>query len=136
MILTYHNIGQNNNQTWVSLASFQRQMNELKENGYRVVEFEEYDPFDDKQIVLTFDDGRKNILDVVPLLKKNKFPFYVFVVGKFIGYSPEFLAESDFEIIRKGGGKLGWHTQTHQDLTKLSKAKIVKELKNPYGFAY
>ena len=110
MILTYHNIGQNNNQTWVSLASFQRQMNELKENGYRVVEFEEYDPFDDKQIVLTFDDGRKNILDVVPLLKKNKFPFYVFVVGKFIGYSPEFLAESDFEIIRKGGvNSVGTH---------------------------
>ena len=133
MILTYHNIGNGTGNTWVSLDAFTRQMKQLKDNGYKIVTFDKYDPYNDKHIVITFDDGRKNILDALRILKKNKWPFYVFLVGNNIGTSDEFFAESDFDEIKKLGGFLGWHTWSHPDLTTLSEAKIKHELTNPYG---
>ena len=133
MILTYHNIGDGSENTWVSMDAFKRQMKQLQDNDYKIVTLEEYNPYDAKHIVITFDDGRRNILDVLPILKKNKWPFYVFVVGNNIGASDEFLSEADFDIIKKSGGFIGWHTWSHPDLTKLSKHKIRHELKNPYG---
>lgn len=133
MILTYHNIGDCKENTWISLDAFMRQMQQLKDNGYKVVTFDKYDPYNDKHVVITFDDGRKNIFDVLPTLKKYKYPFYVFVVGNNVGASDEFLSEKDFDVIKKHGGFIGWHTWSHPDLTKLSKSEIKKELTNPYG---
>lgn len=136
MILTYHNIGQGKDKTWISLDAFTKQMDELKHSGYEIVKFEEYDPYNSKHLVLTFDDGRKNIFNALPILKKYNFPFYVFVVGNLIGTSEEFLDELDFDKIKDAGGILGWHTLTHCDLTTLSSRQIKKELENPYGFKY
>lgn len=136
MILTYHNIGKGNDKTWITLDTFKKQMETLKQSGYEVVKFEEYDPYNPKHLVLTFDDGRKNIFDAIPILKKYNYPFYVFLVGNLIGSSDEYLNESDFEKINEAGGILGWHTKTHPDLLTLSSRKIKKELENPYSFKY
>lgn len=136
MILTYHNIGTGNDKTWVSIDAFRKQIEELRKAEFQIVEFEKYDPYNSKHIVLTFDDGRTNILDILPILKDNKYPFYVFVVGENIGKSEEFLCEEDFGKIKAAGGFLGWHTKSHKDLTTLSSFRMKDELKNPYGFQY
>ena len=133
MILNYHNIGDGNDNTWITLDSFKKQILCLIENGYEFVTFENYDQFNAKHIVVTFDDGRKNLFSITNFLFENKIPFYVFIVGNNIGKSDEFLSESDFKKIEESGGILGWHTYTHPDLTKLSTRNIKKELKNPYG---
>lgn len=134
MILTYHNIGDGDDNTWVSLAAFEKQMQTLKDNGYKPVTFEKYDAYNDKHVVLTFDDGRRNIFDALPILKKNKWPFYVFAVGNNIGAGDEFLSDADFAKIEKAGGIMGWHTKTHRDLTTLSDDEIKDEIANPYGW--
>lgn len=134
MILTYHNIGEGKDSTWVTVDAFEKQMSEIKTAGFEVVTLENYDPYNSKQVVLSFDDGRKNILTILPLLKKYSFPFYVFLVGDNIGATEEFLNEKDFEIIKEYGGKLGWHSKSHIDLTKCSYWKLKSELKNPYGW--
>ncbi|MBR5130208.1 MAG: polysaccharide deacetylase family protein [Alphaproteobacteria bacterium] len=136
MILTYHNIGKGNNKTYITLESFQRQIQDLKDANFEVVKFEDYNLHNAKHVILTFDDGRKNILDILPILQKNKWPFYVFLVGDLLGSSDEFLSEADFEKITKAGGILGWHTKSHPDLTTLNSRKIRQELQNPYGFKY
>lgn len=107
MILTYHNIGTGNDKTWVSIDAFRKQIEELRKAEFQIVEFEKYDPYNSKHIVLTFDDGRTNILDILPILKDNKYPFYVFVVGENIGKSEEFLCEEDFGKIKAAGGFFG-----------------------------
>ncbi|MDR3208252.1 MAG: polysaccharide deacetylase family protein [Rickettsiales bacterium] len=134
MILTYHNIGEGKGDVWVGRDSFARQMKEISDGGFQVVRLDEYDSNNPKHIVLTFDDGRKNIFDAVQIMKKHRFPFYVFVVENLIGSSDEFLSRADFNEIKRNGGILGWHTKTHADLTTLSKRQIMTELKNPYGF--
>lgn len=136
MILTYHNIGSGNDKTWVSLDAFRKQIETLHQMGFEIVTLEKYDHFNPKHIVITFDDGHKNILDAIEILKKYQYPFYVFLVGKNIGASDEYLSEDDFDTIKKSGGFLGWHTWTHPDLTTCSCWKIKKELKNPYGLTY
>ncbi|WP_428060823.1 polysaccharide deacetylase family protein [Candidatus Avelusimicrobium stercoris] len=135
MILTYHNIGDGNNETWVSVFSFKKQMEDIK-NRFEVVALDNYDPYNPKQIVLSFHDGRKNIFNALPILKELNFPFHVFIVGNLIGKSEEFLEESDFKIIEENGGILGWHTHSHLDLTTLPFWKLKSEIKNPYGWKY
>jgi peptidoglycan/xylan/chitin deacetylase (PgdA/CDA1 family) len=134
MILTYHNIGTGDDNTWVTLDSFKNQIETLLNNGFEVVTFDNYNQYNSKHVVITFDDGRKNIFEGIPILQKYKLPFYVFVVGKNIGKSEEFLDTSDFEKIQNCGGYIGWHTNTHRDLTSLSNHEIKKELVNPFGF--
>lgn len=148
MILTYHNIGDTQDKCWVSVKAFKKQMSDLKANGYKVVTIEEYDEYNDSHILITFDDGRKNIFQVFSILKNYNFPFYVFVIGDFLklGSSAknnlldsEFISESDFDYIKENGGFLGWHSKSHKDLTKLSYRDLKLELENPYNlkfFAY
>lgn len=136
MILTYHNIGDKKENTWVSLSAFEKQMADIKKYGYEVVTFEEYDPYNPKHIIITFNDGRRNIFTTFPILQQNNFPFYVFVVGNFIGASEEFISEKEFDTIKNAGGILGWHTKSHKDLTTLSTIGIKRELKNNYNFKY
>ena len=86
-------------------------------------------------IIITFDDGRRNIFTTFPILQQNNFPFYVFVVGNFIGASEEFISEKEFDTIKNAGGILGWHTKSHKDLTTLSTIGIKRELKNKFSFS-
>ncbi|MDR0726818.1 MAG: polysaccharide deacetylase family protein [Rickettsiales bacterium] len=134
MILTYHNIGCGKGNTWVSPQAFEKQMQTLRDAGFEIVTFENYDSYNDRHVVITFADGRKNIFDALPVLEQYKWPFYVFIVGDNIGKSDEFLSESDFYKIKKSGGILGWHTKSHRDLTAMSAKKIEKEIINPYGW--
>lgn len=136
MILRYHNIGNGDSDLWVSENSFINQMETIKKCNYDVVSLESYDPYNDKQVVIIFDDGRKNILKAMPYLRKYGFPFYVFVVGELLGCSDEFLDRGDFAIIREAGGELGWYTKSHPDLTTLPFWKLKGELVNPYGFSW
>jgi len=132
MILVYHHIATNEAQlkdeNFVLLTDFIRQMNEIK--NYDVVDFDSYDEKASNQIVITFDDGSKSILHALPILKKHKYKFSVFVVGDWIG-KPGFLNYDDLRKIVKSGGNLQWHTKSHQNLTSLDGDALVSELTIP-----
>ena len=133
MILTYHSIGELKNQNYISACTFEKQINQLISFGYEFQTFETYDKYNPKHVLITFDDGRKDIYEVLPLLQKFSIPFYVFIVGELFNSSSEFLGEEDVKVVREYGGMFGWHSKTHCDLTALSEAELVEELKNPFG---
>lgn len=80
---------------------------------------------DKKELYLTFDNGYENgytekILDV---LKKEKVPAAFFVTGHYLESAPELV-----ERMEREGHIIGNHSWHHPDMTKISNAKIKKEL--------
>lgn len=133
MILRYHSISDVSVPNCISLKTFSNQIDFIV-NHYNVVKLENYNPYDSQHIVIIFDDGRRDIFNAIPILKKYNLPFYVFVVGNLIGSCNEFISIEDFAKIESCGGILGWHTKSHPDLTKILPWRINSELKNSYGF--
>lgn len=72
----------------------------------------------------------------------------MFVMGNFFGkdnsfdlqYVPKLekycTLEQVEELCKKYNFKIGWHTWSHKDLTKLSKEEILKEITPPYPMDY
>ena len=88
-VIMYHEITDSQtpgDQTRISLARFEEQMAWLAENHYNSLSLDELIAFmqgasvPDKSVVLTFDDGWKSQLQVLPILKRHGFKaaFFVF----------------------------------------------------------
>lgn len=97
-VLLYHHIlpqedidtyGWGNNDSVVSLESFQAQMKYLKDNGYYTATLKELEQFikaerklPKKTVVITFDDGYlSNVVHAYPIMKEYGFKGSIFVIG-------------------------------------------------------
>lgn len=106
---------------------FQEQMNYLKENGYKVVTLETMKG-EDKEVIITFDDGEMNNFDeAFVILKKLGFPAYFFLVANRIDRSA-YLGEVQIMAMYLAGMKFGSHGLTHAILTELTDVDLKKEL--------
>ena len=132
MILVYHHIARHksNDENTVSVDTFRQHIQYLIENKYVVVNMLDYDPDDKKQIVLTFDDGYKDVLNALPILKRYNLPFHVFVIGDWIGKDWA-INETDIAKIIKSGGFIEWHTKTHPDLMQCNAKQQIQEMQVP-----
>ena len=132
MILVYHHICRRstNDDNVVSVATFDKHMAEIKRQNYKVVKITEYDPNDTNQIVLRFDDGYLDIMNALPILRRYGYPFHVYVVGDWFGKNG-FIGEHHVAEIKKSGGTLEWHTNTHADLTTCTDQELLNELTIP-----
>ena len=132
MILVYHHIARHksNDENTVSVDTFRQHIQYLIENKYVVVNMLDYDPDDEKQIVLTFDDGYKDVLNALPILKRYNLPFHVFVIGDWIGKDWA-INETDIAKIIKSGGFIEWHTKTHPDLMQCNAKQLIQEIQVP-----
>ncbi|GAF79493.1 unnamed protein product, partial [marine sediment metagenome] len=85
-ILTYHNISNNEADSWaVTPSRFEQEMQWLAEKEYRGVSLREFyeDIEQEKVVVITFDDGYKDFHDIaMPILSKLDFKATVFVLSK------------------------------------------------------
>jgi len=109
----------------------------LEANGYSTVGLADvYDhwynekPLPEKPIVLTFDDGYRNMYDIVlPLLLARDMQATFFLYpAKFntpTGLTPDMVA-----TLAKNGMEIGSHTSNHNDLTKISASQLKKELED------
>ena len=99
-ILMYHNITEDplmTNRITVTKERFERDMNFLVDKGYTTITFEDLINFKEglkelpeKPIIITFDDGRKNIYDLAyPIMKEKNIKFTFFVIGKRLEQLPE-----------------------------------------------
>ena len=87
-VLLYHSISNDNSSMSLNINFFENQMRYLKNNGFETVDFNEIDTRlkSKKQIIITFDDGYKDILtNALPILKKYNFKATCFLVTNFIG---------------------------------------------------
>ncbi|AOP36000.1 polysaccharide deacetylase [Leptospira tipperaryensis] len=125
-VLIYHEIVTEEDrvpgETVISLEKFKEQMDYLSSHGYHPISMKELllymkkgTALPDRSIVLNFDDGWKNVLNAVPILKKHSFPasFWIIAGPKGIG-NGEYLEWSEIrELAGNPLFEIGSHTYSH-----------------------
>ena len=140
-VLLYHDVNNKSFENEFNIDDFEIQISYLKKNGYKSVHINEIDIKEKKQIVLTFDDGYKNLIhNVLPILKKYDFKACCFIVSNNIGkyndwdtnkknyQKKELMNKTDINEWLNNGMLIGSHSNTHKDLTDISNNELQKEL--------
>jgi Predicted xylanase/chitin deacetylase len=60
-VLSYHSINNNNSPISLKTNFFENQLKYLKKKGYKTIDFHEIEKKENKTIIITFDDGYKDI---------------------------------------------------------------------------
>ena len=121
-ILSYHSISDDNCPLSLKINEFEKQLIYLRNNKYESINFDEINPNKEKQIIITFDDGYKDlILNSLPLLKKYNFKAICFIVSDLIGKTnkwdedvdkvseKQLMSISEIKLWIKNGMKIGSH---------------------------
>jgi glycosyltransferase involved in cell wall biosynthesis/GT2 family glycosyltransferase len=140
MILLYHKIAlETPSMWWIGADAFDRQMADLQ--SFDVVHLDDYDANNPRHAVITFDGVYENVYhNAFPILKKWGYPFELFIIGTHIGGDNSFDSIepltnfASLEQLREmscNGGRVQWHTATHQRLDGLDAAELQRELTVP-----
>lgn len=131
---------------------FQKQMDYLLEKGYQVISLKEMtegiknNTLLGKPVVLTFDDGYRDLYEnVFPVLKEKKIKATVFVITQYVGGEKYLNWGQVKEMSDSGLVLIGDHTLNHRSLPSVSKeeernqiisAKLIIEeyLQKPVNF--
>jgi len=140
-VLLYHSISDDNSKMSLKLNIFENQIKYLKNNGYKSINFDEIDQSKKKQIIITFDDGYKDVfVNALPILKKYEFKATCFFVTNLIGQDnswdiknknfskKEIMNFNDINHWISNGMHIGSHSHNHLDLTKISEQNLLNEL--------
>ncbi len=134
-ILCYHRImRKSHDDNTVSIRKFTEDMIGLM--GKKVVYLDDYDYNNPNHIVITFDDGYKNIYNALPILKELGYPFEVFILGSYLergnNNDKGFLSNDDIKTIINFGGRIQYHSYNHPRLDDiLDEEQLEKEIKCP-----
>lgn len=142
-ILTYHSIDESGSVLSTAPAVFEAHMRSLADQHARVVPVEHLLAPDTEQapaeqrLAITFDDGFANFYEHAwPTLQQYDFPATVFIVTDYTGRRNDWpgqpahiqrrrlLSWSQVRQMTGGGVRLGAHTCTHPDLTRLGRAQV------------
>lgn len=137
-ILMYHHIDKSLAQETsiaVSPQVFREQMAFIKKHKYKVVSLQQVcemlrtkSRLPRNLVVITSDDGYKNNLEAVRILKKYNFPATIFVVVNWVD-KDGFLSRQDLDwISRESPVNLGSHTLNHYNLGQLSAQEQTEEI--------
>ena len=140
-VLLYHSISDDDSIMSLNVNIFENQIKYLKKNGYTSVNFNEINQREKKQIIITFDDGYKDVfVNALPILKKYNFKATCFFVTNFIGQDnnwdikkknfskKEIMNSNDINHWISSGMHIGSHSHNHLDLTKISEKNLLNEL--------
>lgn len=119
----------------VSPARFEEQMAWLTEHGYEAVSMADLLrawqgelALPPKTVVLTFDDGYADAYTTAaPILARHGFRGTVFVVNRFVG-KPGYLSLEQLQSLKAAGWEIGFHSNRHIDLTRLSASQLQTEV--------
>lgn len=122
---------------YVSPQVFRQQLAYLKEEGYHTVKLQDVlehwqnnKPLPEKPIVLSFDDGYRSMYTTAyPILKDFDYQGVFFLYNSKIDTDSGLSKEMVEEMVA-GGMEIGSHTLSHPDMTKISAAKLKKELED------
>lgn len=144
VVLMYHSVGDNPAFFTVKKEEFERQMEYLVKNRFKVILLSELvrilragRPIAPRTAAVTIDDGyQDNFTNAWPILKKYNLPAAIFVVTGSVGKtrttrSGVTLPMLEWEQIKEmsPGGLVEFypHTHTHPMLDTLSKEEVIKE---------
>tara|TARA_B100000902_G_scaffold382478_1_gene420179 strand:+ start:82 stop:792 length:711 start_codon:yes stop_codon:yes gene_type:complete len=140
-IILYHSISDDKSNISLNISEFEKQIIFLKKRNYKTINFDEINDTEKKQIIITFDDGYKDLNStVLPILKKYEFKATCFVVSGLLGKkntwdqgkknfnSKDLMNMNDIKEWIKNGMSIGSHSHNHFDLTSLNNDQITNEL--------
>jgi glycosyltransferase involved in cell wall biosynthesis len=140
MILTFHKVAINTPTIWwISNDKFVSILDSLATKKFTYLD--DYDQFAEDQVVITFDGPYACILDfAVPELHRRGIPFEVYLIGDYVGRDnsfdsaeprTNFCSLEELKELRAHGGRLQWHSRTHQIPASPTEEKIDFELEIP-----
>ena len=134
----YHSISNSIDYTYMAtpLNLFEKQMDYLHRNHYSIISA--YDlveimmtrkSFPERAVVISFDDGFRDNLLTVQVLKKYKFPAIFFIAVEKMDKDPQFLSWHEVQYLSNHSlFSIGSHTFTHPLLKNLSNEKLICEI--------
>lgn len=109
----------------VAPAEFSAQLDYLQAEGYTTVTIKDFmralqgDPFPEKPIILTFDDGYEdNYTTMLPILEAHGMTAVVYVITNELG-KPGYLTFDELKDMERRGLEIGSHTADHLPLITL-----------------
>lgn len=100
-----------------SYQRFEEMLDFLSEHGFRSVFPSDARRGDARQVVLTFDDGRKEQLRAAEMLERHGFRGIFFVIpGRTRQGDPRFLDAADLERLARAGHRVAAHGYQHRSL--------------------
>src|SRR5262245_61399258 len=146
-ILTYHSLDESGSVISMPPAVFRWQMEALKGWGFQGLALSDLlDAWEGKSalpkrpVVLTFDDGFRNLLEhAAPVLQAVDFRATVFVVAGKCGETNDWpagipgiprlplLSWSDLRDLAQAGWEIGSHTMSHRPLTEITEKEAERE---------
>lgn len=127
---------------WIALDEFRLKINALRSQGYQFIsltaayEHLKKDWFHRKKYaVLTFDDGYKSLLEVLPWLKEQQIPCALFINGKYLdgkSYRNKptecYLTLDELFALSLPLVEIGSHGYEHADASKMNKEDFQKHI--------
>lgn len=127
---------------WMELEAFKNKVIKLRKDGYRFVSLSEAyqhlkNDFFRKQkyAVLTFDDGYKSLLEVLPWLRKENIPATLFINGKYLdGKSyrntdkEQYLTYNELFALDNPLIEIGHHGWDHSKVTEMTSGEFIESL--------
>lgn len=143
IVLCYHSVSDNNWRFSVSAKNLEKQIQFLLKN-YKIISLKNlYDYINGKinitepSVVLTFDDGYKNLLEIQDLVKNLNIQPTVFVLSDSkhadriqLHNKLNFLEKDDIISLKKSGWEIGSHSATHRNFANLTRREIISEVIN------
>ena len=140
-ILIYHSISNDVSTLSLSINEFEKHIIYLKNKNFETINFDQINSTKNKQIIITFDDGYKDLISsVLPILKKHNFNATCFVVSSMLGkknmwdmskknfIQKDLMNLNDIREWVDNGMYIGSHSHNHLDLTSLNDDKMTNEL--------
>ncbi|MEE0922292.1 MAG: polysaccharide deacetylase family protein [Paludibacteraceae bacterium] len=129
---------------WMALSEFKQTINALRRKGYQFISLTEAynylkkDYFRRKKYaVLTFDDGYKSLLEVLPWLEKQSIPATLFINGKYLDGTSyretpkeQYLTYDELFALNSPLIEVGHHGWEHVDATKMTEENLEESLHN------
>ena len=119
----------------LSIKQFRFHMEYLKENKYNVITLgDDSRHYDEKDIVITFDDGEMNNYEqAFSILKEYGFKAYFFVTAKYVG-KPGYMDLKELKELLSHGMVIGSHGLSNEVMTTLLDTQIEEELRASKDF--
>jgi len=136
-ILNYHSAGGDVADDYnVPVTAFEQQLDWLAKKGFHTVSLHDLiesrrtrTPLPEGAVILTFDDGRSDALQVVlPSLRERGMHATFFIITGLVG-QPGYLSWDGVRELAAAGMEIGSHTATHPRLADLADARVDDELR-------
>ena len=136
-ILMYHSLDKDRIETYAAVdpVVFRQQMEFIKAGKYKVVPLSQYcrllksdKPIPRNLVIITFDDGYKDNLKAVEILKEFGYPATIFIIVGKIGEKGYLSKEDIVSILSDTEVSIGSHTLTHAYLPDQGKERVKREI--------